>query len=210
MTDYMKKPLATYLDDAASDKPAPGGGSVTALVGAISTTMASMAANFTVGRQKYADVQDRIAASLERMATARTRFADLLHRDMTAYEGVLAAYRLPKGNEIEKAARGDAIQQALAKSMAVPMDVCRTAVEVLEAAEDLAGICNANLLSDVAVAAVLAEATLEAGRINVEVNLSGMSDAQLVDATRCDLDGMQQTAARLKADCLAAIKKRQG
>ena len=90
------------------------------------------------------------------------------------------------------------------------LQVTQAAVEVLEISEELAGICNANLLSDVAVAAVLAQATFEAGRINVEVNLAGMTDEPLVGATRSDLDRTEQLAAKLKADCLAAIKARQG
>lgn len=210
MDGYLDQPLAGYLDDAAAGKAAPGGGSVTGLVGALATTMASMAANFTAGREKYAAVAPQIQSALASLAEDRSKFLDLMHRDMTAYTSVLAAYKLPKGTEDEKAARREAIQAATKDAMAVPLEMTRVAIGVLQQSQSLASIANANLLSDVAVAAVLAEATYAAGRINVEVNLGGLADEAMVASIRADLDQGQQRAAQLRQACLDAIGARKG
>jgi len=208
MDSYLDKPLSAYLADAADKKPAPGGGSVAALVGALASTMASMAANFTAGKEKFAAVEPQVQANLKRLAEARRKFLDLMHRDMDAYGGVLAAYRLPKGTDAERVARQAAVQEALGQSLLVPLKVTKVAIQVLEASEQLANIANPNLLSDVAVAAVLAEATFAAGRINVEVNLNGLEDQELVASTRAELDTSQALAARLRDNCLKAVKAR--
>jgi formiminotetrahydrofolate cyclodeaminase len=92
--------------------------------------------------------------------------------------------------------------------MLVPLKVTRVALDVLQVCQDLASIANPNLLSDVAVAAVLAEATFACGRINVEINLEGLTDAEMAASTERDLDTGQGKAARLKAGCLDAIKAR--
>lgn len=210
MDNYLEKPLGDYLDDAAANKPAPGGGSVAALVGALATTMASMAANFTAGKEKYKDVEPQIQANLKLLEEARSKFVELMHRDMAAYGAVMAAYRLPKGTDAESGARSEAIQAALKDSMKVPLEATEVAVGVLEAALELARIANANLLSDVAVAAILAEAALSAGRVNVEVNLGGIKDAELVASTRRELEDRQSQAGRLRQQCLEAIKARSG
>ncbi|HOI54700.1 MAG TPA: cyclodeaminase/cyclohydrolase family protein [Phycisphaerae bacterium] len=209
MSSYLDRPLREYLDDAAADKPTPGGGSVAALVGALATTMASMAGNFTAGREKYQDVEPRVRADLAVLAEARTAFVDLMHKDMAAYGAVMEAYRQPKGTDAEKAARAAAIQKALAESMQVPLAATRLAERTLEAAVELANIANANLLSDVAVAAVLAEAAFAASRVNVEVNLAGIKDQRLAAETARELDERQDTVAGLRQECLEAIRARQ-
>ena len=202
--------MQAYLDDAAANKPTPGGGSVAALVGALATTMASMAANFTVGKEKYRDVEPQIQAHLKSLEEARSKFVDLMHRDMEAYAAVMAAYRQPKETDAEKQARAEAIQASLTNSMQVPLQATEEALGVLEASAELADIANANLLSDVAVAAVLAEAALAAGRVNVEVNLAGIKDQELVAATTATLDQRQAEAGRLRQQCLERIKARSG
>jgi formiminotetrahydrofolate cyclodeaminase len=210
VNSYLDRPLREYLDDAAADKPTPGGGSVAALVGALATTMASMAGNFTAGKEKYKDVEPRVRADLDVLAKARARFLDLMHEDMAAYAAVMDAYRLPKGTDAEKSARAAAIQQALGESMQAPLAATRAAERTLEAAVELAAIANANLLSDVAVAAVLAEAAFAAGRVNVEVNLAGIEDARLVAETKGELDQRQESVARLRGECLETIRARHG
>ena len=89
--DYRKEPLSRYLDDAAAAQPTPGGGSVAAMAAALASTMASMAANFTAGKEKFKAVEPEIRKALERLADQRRDLLDLAHRDMAAYEGIMAA-----------------------------------------------------------------------------------------------------------------------
>ena len=207
MDGYLDKPLSAYLADAADRTSTPGGGSVAALVGALATTMSSMAANFTTG-EKFAAVEPQVQVALKSLDEARRKFLDLMHRDMEVYAALMATWRLPKASEAEKAARKAAIQEATKNSLLVPLKATRVALDVLQTSQDLASIANVNLLSDIAVAVILAEATFAAGRVNVEVNLAGLDDAGMVAATRADLDAGQARAARLKESCLEAIAAR--
>ena len=128
---YVDRPLREYIDEAASGAPTPGGGSVGALCGALGTTMASMAANFTAGKEKFRAVESRVQSALKLLDEARRKFLDLMHRDMDAYQAVMAAYRLPKQTDDEKTARSDAIQEALGNSLLVPLKVTKVAVHVI-------------------------------------------------------------------------------
>jgi formiminotetrahydrofolate cyclodeaminase len=207
-TDYLAQPLSAYLADAAARTPTPGGGSVTALVGALATTMASMAANFTTGAEKFRPVENQIRTDLELLEAARRKFLDLLHRDIEAYADLSAAYKLPKASDSEKATRDAAVQQALSEAMLVPLKSSKVAIQVLEITSELAAIANPNLLSDVAVAAILAEAAYAASRVNVEVNLQSCSNPALVSSTRRELDDGARLAASLKSLCLDTIRSR--
>lgn len=208
MTSYLDRPLAEYVADAAAKKASPGGGSVAALVGALATTMSSMAANFTVGKEKYRDFETQLQTDLKLLEEARRKFLDLMHRDMEAYEGVREAHRLPKATEAEIAAREAAIQEALGRSLLVPLKASKVAVEVLETTQELANIANVNLLSDVAVAAILAEAAYQALAVNVEENLRGCADAKMAEATRRDVADAGRLAARIKEMCLETVAAR--
>jgi glutamate formiminotransferase/formiminotetrahydrofolate cyclodeaminase len=207
MDSYLDKPLATYLADAAARTSTPGGGSVAALAGALATTMASMAGNFSTG-EKFAAVESQVLLALKSLEESRRKFVDLMHRDMDVYAALMATWRLPKATDAEKAARKAAIQAATKDSLLVPLEVTRVAIDVLQASQDLASIANANLLSDIAVAVILAEATYSAGRVNVEVNLAGLDDAAVVVSTRAELEAGQARAAMLKEKCLEAIAAR--
>jgi len=173
---YHSKPLVRYLEDAAAAKATPGGGSVAAMAGALASTMASMAAGFTAGREKFKHVQTEIEAALARLADLRDRLLDLADKDMDAYEKIMAAYRLPKETNEQKKARSAAIRDATENSLAVVeavLDACR---EILVVTRRLADIANPNLISDVGVAAELALGAAHASRINTEVNLRGLGD----------------------------------
>lgn len=196
--DYRTEPLVRYLEDAAAAEATPGGGSVTAMAGALASTMASMAAGFTAGRDKFKDVEAEISEVLGRLDEARNRLLDLVHDDMEAYEGIMAAYRLPKQTDAEKAARAEAIRQATKQSLGVVESVLGGCCEVLNIDHRLVRIANPNLLSDVGVAAELALGAARAARINAEVNLAAYTDkgdAQAVSARVASAVGDAQRLA---------------
>ena len=186
--DYRKEPLARYMEDAAADKPTPGGGSVAAMAGALASTMASMAANFTVGRDKFKDVEPEVKEALAHLAAARKRLLDLAHEDMAAYQAIMEAYRLPKATDAEKAARGRAVEEATRRSLGVVRGVLAACRDIMVVTLRLSGIANPNLISDVGVAAELALGAIKAARINVEVNLGGLKDAAEAASVRGETD----------------------
>lgn len=188
---YRNGPLDAYVSDAAANKPAPGGGSVSALAGALAAAMSEMAANFTVGKKKFADVEDEVRRLLADLASLRETLLDLVDRDVAAYSAVDAAYSMPKGtNEQEKAARSEAMAQALRGAMQAPLEVMRRCARVAEVADRLADVANPNLITDVGVSAILAEAACAAARLNVEINLKFLKDEELARRTTREMDAL--------------------
>jgi formiminotetrahydrofolate cyclodeaminase len=192
--------LSDYLDRLASDLPAPGGGSAAALVGALAAALGSMVANFTVGREKFAAVDADMRAALASLEVARAAMTDLAQADMTAYEGVKAAYRLAKDDP----ARPAAIQDALKHSASVPMKVLAHAATIARLLGSLAANGNPNLISDVGVAAVFADAAAAAAHLNVDVNLALIDDADFVDHASADASAFRSEITELCAAALSA------
>ena len=195
---YREGKLLTYLEDAASKKPAPGGGSVSALAGALAAAMGEMVANFTAGRKKFADVEGEVRQVLAGLTECRADLLELMDADVIAYGAVDAAYSMPAEDDAQKAARKDAVGKALRGAMQVPLRVMRRCGQVGAAAERIARIGNANLITDAGVSAILAEAACAAARLNVEVNLKLLDDAGLRRSTVVEMDELtaQTRAAR--------------
>ena len=201
---YIDGAIRSYLDMASSDNPTPGGGSVAACAGALGMSMACMAANFTVGRKKFADVQEAVTEQLAICDAARTRLQSLIDEDVQGYGAVSEAYGLPKTTLEEKAARTEAIQRALVAAMAAPLEVVRECRKALVAIGGLVDVANPNLISDVGVAALLAESALRAGKLNVEINLKFLKDEALVDRTREEINA---ASAEAKSTAAAVMDK---
>lgn len=208
--DYRKEPLLGYLSDAAAAQATPGGGSVAAMAGALASTMASMAAGFTAGREKFKDVQPEIEASIARLAEVRERLLDLAHDDMEAYETIMAAYRLPKGTDEEQAARRSAIRQATKASLGAVEQVLGACGEVIRISRRLVEIANPNLVSDVGVSAELALGAARAAWINAEVNLAGYTDEADARAVRSRVEAAVADAERTAGEVRAAVMRKLG
>ncbi len=202
---YTTAPIEKYLADAASDRPAPGGGSVSALVGALAGAMSEMAANFTSGKKKFKSVQAEVSEQLERLAISRRDLLDLVDGDVAAYTGVGQAYGMPRDTDQQKADRQEAIQDALREALVVPLAVMRECAVISEVAERLVQIANPNLLTDVGVSAILAEAACAAARLNVEVNLKFIKDQAFIAQVRPELDTLTQAAAERRESVSGAV-----
>ena len=167
-----------FLDRLASGDPTPGGGSAAAVGGALAAALVSMVCNLTVGRDKFADVERDVRVILERAEELRRRLRAAVQADAAAFAGVMAAFRLPRATDAEQAARGEAIQVATRAAAGTPLEIAEDCAAVLALCEQAVGITNPNAASDIAVAALLAGAALEAGVVNVEVNLDSIKDAE--------------------------------
>lgn len=205
---YLDEPLRVYLDDAASGKPAPGGGSVSACVGALGAALVAMVCNLTVGREKFAAVDTAMRGLLERAEALRSRLQDLLQEDTVAYSGVIAAYRLPKESEEQRAARQAAIQDGLRCAAAVPLETARVALEVCRLALTAAEQGNPQAVTDAGIAALLGEAAVVGAALNVRINLGAIEDEDYVRTTAEELDRLEAEAAGLRQAALAATRAR--
>lgn len=184
---YRNQPLENYLKDAAAGTPTPGGGSVAALVGALATTMASMSTQFTVGREKFKQYDAQLKKILEGCEKSRETLLTLMEEDITVYGGLSKAYGLPKSTDEEKKARTEAIQKATVIAMEVPVKAVMSCLYVLELTRELVDIANPNLISDVGVAAFLADAAFQCAKLNVEINLAAIKNTAIVEKVRNDV-----------------------
>ncbi len=185
---YRTQSLETYLADAAAAKPTPGGGSASALAGAAGAAMACMAANFTIGKEKYKDAWPRVGELLAVCERARRELLEVVDEDAAAYAHVSAAYGMARSTPDEKERRAEAIQAALKQAIAPPLKALLACTDAIAVLDELAGLANPNLVSDVGVAAALLGGALDGAALNVEINLAPLKDAALVAAARAALD----------------------
>ena len=204
---YREGTIADYVADAASSKPAPGGGSISAMVAALGTTMGSMAGNFTVGKKKYAAVEGEVKDILSRLDELRNELLRLVDEDVEAYGVVSSAYGMPRESDEEKVARKEAIQKALVVAMAVPLRIMEIGGEVMKVLGRLVEIANRNLISDVGVSAIAVEAGIRAARLNVEINLAGLKDDEKVQETTGRIASLSHEAATLHDEVLGKVKQ---
>jgi formiminotetrahydrofolate cyclodeaminase len=201
-------PLDAFLAQAASSSPTPGGGAVAAVAGALAAAMVGMTARLTIGRPRYATVQPEVEALAGASDAARLSLLDLAEADAAAYDAVVAAMRLPRGDAETTAARTTALQAALVDATRVPAAVAAECQTVLAQAEQAAAITNVHALGDVATAALLAEAAMRAAAIQAELNLAGITDAAFVEATAGQLSPHATGAAPRLAEVLDTVRRR--
>ena len=190
--------VVQFLDALASSAPAPGGGSAAALSGALGAALVSMVCNLTLGKAKYAEVQDDISALVERSEALRHLLIDLLKADVQVYTAVSGAYKMPRNTAGEKAARSAAIQEALKEAARVPMQVAEACVQVLDLCTPAAELGNVNAVSDAGVAALLAEAGLRSAALNVIININAIQDVAFSSAMQAELDMLLEGKPALK------------
>jgi glutamate formiminotransferase / formiminotetrahydrofolate cyclodeaminase len=177
-----------FLDALASDAPTPGGGTASALAGAIGSSLVAMVARLTVGKKGFEDVQPRMVEISALADAARADFLALADRDAQAFDGVMRAYRLPKETDDDKKARSEAIQRAMTEATDVPAEVAGRAVAILELAREVTDTGNPNTASDGAAAAHILHAAVEGALANIEINVASLKDADVVSRLRTDAD----------------------
>jgi len=197
-----------FLDELAAGTPTPGGGSAAAYSAAMAAALVAMVARLTIGKKKYAPVEERMQAIAAQADALRAALAAAVARDALAFEAVLAASRLPKQTEADKAERQAALEGATREAAAVPLDVARQAAIAIELAAEVAQTGNTNTVSDALSAAALARAGLVAAAANVRVNAAGLKDASAAKPWLKELGELEGRAASAEARAQAALAQR--
>jgi formiminotetrahydrofolate cyclodeaminase len=166
---HVEKPMKDFLEVLSSSSPTPGGGSVSALGGALSASLISMVCSLS------GDVEElqRIHKDSEILRAECTRLVD---DDAKAFDAVRRSFKLPKGTDEEKAIRQEAIQSALKDAARIPLIVAGRCTEMLRLSGRVARICNKNAISDVGVAALMAYASMRGASMNVRINIAFIKD----------------------------------
>lgn len=175
--------VTEFLDSVASDSPAPGGGSISALSGALGASLTAMVCRLTIGRKKYESVQDDMMRALASADEVRARLLALIDQDTKAFTAVMEAFGMPKETEELKQARSTAIQAATREATLVPLEVMRYCEQALTIAKEVAEKGNVNSISDIGVAALTLKAGCEGAAYNVRINLATLLDKRFAEET---------------------------
>jgi glutamate formiminotransferase/formiminotetrahydrofolate cyclodeaminase len=197
-----------FLAALASERATPGGGTAAAAVAAAGAALVAMVARLTAGRKEYASAQERMRVIVGEADGGRDALLGLADRDADAFDGVMAAYRLPKETDQEKAARSAAIERALSWAAQVPLEVARRAVSLMDLAREVTANGVATAASDGATAAYILSAAAEGALANVLINLGSMKDPDQSSATRAEANALQEQSRKLLAATSAAFRER--
>ena len=176
--------LRGFANELSMDSPAPGGGSVAALCGALSAALAAMVANLTVGKKGYEEVRDDMVAVAVRAQTLKDALLEDVDRDTRAFNKVMDAFRLPKTTPEQALEKDKAVEEANKEATLVPLEVLEKAVEVVGLAAVAAAKGNKNSVSDAGVAGLAGQAAGEGAFDNVLINLGGIKDRTFVGDVR--------------------------
>jgi methenyltetrahydrofolate cyclohydrolase len=191
---YTTMALVDLLDAFASNDPVPGGGSASAVAGALGASLLLMVAGMPKTKSGTPEETADLAEAAARLRPLRDRLVALVDRDSDAYAGVMDAFRLPKGTDEEKAARKAAIQAATRDATEVPLDTMRGCRDAIRHALIVARNGNRSATSDVAVALQLLVAGVKGAGYNVDINLPALTDSAYVDQARWQREDFERTA----------------
>ncbi len=214
--EYMikeKGPLASssvdgFLSNLSSSSPAPGGGSVAALSGALAAALSSMVCNLTLGKKKYEDVQEDIKNVVKKSETLRKQLTNLIDEDTTAFNDVMKAFKMPKETDEQKKKRSEAIQKGYKKAAMVPLKTAEVCKQTLDVAEVVAEKGNTNSITDAGVAALMGLAGVHAASLNVKINLGSIKDSSFVEETKQKLSSIESNAMKKKDTILSIVKEK--
>ena len=202
-------PIDDFVEHLAAEQPTPGGGSAAAFAGATGAALVSMTCRYTVGRERYRDVEQEMAAVLERSEELRGELQALVQDDVEAYGSYAEAQSLPRGSEDETRARHDALAAAMRASTDAPLAVAERSAELIDLALRAARAGNPWLISDAAVGAQFALTGYKAAALNVELNLTSVDDPNYVEECNARLAqlGGQRLHARVD-ETVATVRSR--
>jgi formiminotetrahydrofolate cyclodeaminase len=197
-----------FLAQVAAPTATPGGGSVSALAGALSAALSRMVAGLARGKKGYEAVERELSEIEARGKSLQERLEALVEEDATAYEAVLAAMRLPKGSDAEKEARVAAMQAAYRKATEVPLETMERCTEALELAEAAVKKGNRSATTDAAAAILLAEAAIRGASLNAAVNLASIRDEGFRSQAEERVDRLLKRADEIGHEAMAVVTSR--
>jgi len=202
--------LTKFLEAACSSSHVPGGGNVSAVVGAMGGSMIAMVANLTLGKKGYEAYQDQTQEILNAVQRSIETLKTLTLKDMEAFDDYMKAFRLPKNTDEEKKRRTDAIQAAAKIATTVPLTICRTCLALIKEANKLSRFGNKMAISDAGVGAYVCEAALRACMLSVDINLPSIKDPVFVSDVKNERARLFTEAAELSQKARTFVAEAMG
>lgn len=199
--EFTKLSCEEFVSRLAGKDPVPGGGGASALLGALSCALGNMVGSLTVGKKKYADVEEEILSLKERITALQDKLLGLIDADAEAFAPLAAAYSLPKETPEQQARKEEVMEAALKEAAAVPMEILRSAAAGVELLEVFAEKGSRLALSDAGVAASFAAAAMRGAALNVFINTKLMKDREEAERLNKECNALLEGPCR-KADQL--------
>lgn len=196
--------LEVFCATTASNEPAPGGGSVSALAGALAAALTEMVAQLTIGKKGYEEAADEMKAIIPEAAALRAELLDEITRDSTSFNAYMEAMTLPKDTDEQKEVRRNAMQEALKKAAEVPLHVAVTAAKIMPMTGTMVKKGNANAVTDGMVAAMMTRTAVLGALLNVKINLGSIKDEAYVEDMKAKIHEIETAIVRDEAAVLAA------
>lgn len=188
MSEIKQKSIQLFLDELASKQATPGGGSAAAVMGAQSAALTSMVCNLTIGKPKYAEVEQDMQALLIRSEALREQLTAMIKADVDVFDKLMASYGLPKETDEEKSARSAQIQAILKEATLVPLECAKACAEAVKISRIAAGKGNVFVVSDAGVAVMAGYAALKSAALNVYINAGSIKDEAFSNSKLAELE----------------------
>ena len=198
--------IQEFAMQTASNEPVPGGGSISALAGSLAAALTEMVAGLTIGKKKYADVEEEMKEAVEPMKAVCAQLLDDIKRDSESFDQYMQALTLPKETEEEKAARTEAMQNGLKAAVEVPLSVAKAACSILPYAETMVVKGNKTAVTDALVATMMARTAVLGAGFNVKINLESIKDQEYVDRIGKEVEDLEKQAIEQEKKILAKAR----
>lgn len=206
----IDRDLRAFADETASESPAPGGGSVSAYVGALGAALATMVANLSAHKRGWDDRWETFSDAAETGQRIKDALLRAVDEDTDAFNAIMTAFGLPKGTEVEKAQRKAAVEAATRRAIEVPLQVIRTALDSFVLIRQMAEQGNPNSITDAGVGALCARAAVCGAALNVLINTSGLEDHAFAQAAAEEANRAIAEANRLEQEITALVRRKMG
>ena len=206
----INRSLKDFADETASESPAPGGGSISAYVGALGVSLGTMVANLSSHKKGWDDRWEEFSNWAEKGQKIKDELVRLVDADTRAFNGIMTAFGLPKGNDAEKAARTQAIRAATRYAIEVPLQVMEVAQRSMEIIKAMALTGNPNSVSDAGVGALCVRSAVMGAFMNVRINAAGYDDKDFVDSVLARGRAIEQETMAQEREILGIVNEKIG
>lgn len=194
MLQEMK--LKEFLEKTGSKSPVPGGGSVAALSASLASSLVEMVSNLTIGKKNYQECESRMEEIKNKAENMREKFLNDIDRDSDAFNGVMAAFKLPKDTDEQKQERKAQIQKELKNAAIVPLEIAKDSYQILDLAEKVVKEGNKNAVTDGLVATMMARTAVISALYNVKINLASIKDEEFIEDVKKEINKLSDVNER--------------
>ncbi len=203
--NFTDKSCREFVEVLSSKAPVPGGGGASALVGALGTALGNMVGQLTLGKKKYADVEEDISILMEKASKLQEALLILVEKDAEVFEPLAKAYSMPKETEEEKTEKENVMAQVLRDAAEVPLEIMRKCCQVIELQGEFAAKGSRLAVSDAGVGVIFCKSALQGASLNVFINTKSMKDRELAEKIDREADEMLREYTMKADEIFAAV-----